>query len=92
MSEKDRDLNAAGAATARPATSIPIPRSKRGFKGFIQETIAEMKKVHWPSRQETTRLTSVVITVCVGAVLILWLLSMGFEIIIHEVLARKGGV
>lgn len=32
---------------------------------FIKEVIAELKKVHWPSRAETTKLTVVVLAVSV---------------------------
>lgn len=41
------------------ARTIPaIPPVK-----FVQEVVAELKKVTWPSRQETIKLTLVVITV-----------------------------
>jgi preprotein translocase subunit SecE len=34
-----------------------------GIVKFIQETIAELKKVTWPTRHETLKLTVVVITI-----------------------------
>jgi preprotein translocase SecE subunit len=57
----------------KPQGSLPIPRSKRGLKGFLSEVGREMKKVSWPSRAETNRLTGVVIGVCVfvGAIMIM---------------------
>ncbi|MDO8451928.1 MAG: preprotein translocase subunit SecE, partial [bacterium] len=33
---------------------------------FLKEVIAELKKVHWPTRQETVKLTVVVIAVSVA--------------------------
>jgi preprotein translocase SecE subunit len=57
----------------KPQGSVPIPRSKRGLKGFISEVGREMKKVSWPTRAETNRLTGVVLGVCilVGTIMIL---------------------
>jgi preprotein translocase subunit SecE len=70
------------APTGQPGGSIPLPRSKRGMKGFWSEVGRELKKVSWPTKQETTRLTGVVLAVCIGAVVLLYLLSTVF----HEVL------
>ncbi len=57
----------------KPQGSLPIPGSKRGIKGFIREVGREMKKVSWPTRAETNRLTGVVLGVCllVGTIMIL---------------------
>ena len=54
---------------------LPIPKSKRGLKGFLNEVSREIKKVNWPSRQETNRLTGIVLAVCTIIVLILTALS-----------------
>jgi preprotein translocase SecE subunit len=51
----------------KPQGSLPIPRSKRGVKGFFSEVGREMKKVSWPSVNETNRLTGVVLSVCILA-------------------------
>ncbi len=32
---------------------------------FLRETVAELKLVHWPSRQATIKLTAIVITISV---------------------------
>lgn len=42
-----------------------MPKVNRGFKHFWTEVVRELKKVNWPSRRETTRLTGVVLAVCV---------------------------
>ncbi len=54
--------------------------------GFIKDTRAELKKVNWPTKKETTRLCGVVITVCAMCVTILWLLSTGFGFVMDTVL------
>ncbi|MBS1705975.1 MAG: preprotein translocase subunit SecE [Armatimonadetes bacterium] len=61
---------------------IPIPKSKRGLKGFWQDTVTEMKKVHWPARHDTNRLTGVVVILCFGSVLLLYGLSTAFHAIL----------
>lgn len=67
---------------SRGPSRIPVPTSKRGLKGFLEETILEMKKVTWPTKKEATRLSGVVITVCTGSVLLLYGLSIAF----HEIM------
>lgn len=39
-------------------------RLNRGFKSYFKEVGREMKKVSWPTKQETNRLTGVVLAVC----------------------------
>lgn len=60
-------------------TSIPTYRSKRGWKGYFAEVSREMKKVNWPTRAETNRLTGVVFAVCFIVGIILFALSTVFE-------------
>ena len=38
------------------AGSIPLPKSKRGLKGFISEVQREMKKVTWPTFDQVRNL------------------------------------
>ncbi len=45
---------------------VALPSSRRGVKGFFSETARELRKVNWPSPRETTRLTGIVLTVCVA--------------------------
>jgi preprotein translocase subunit SecE len=61
-----------------PAT-IALPKSKRGTKGFFAEVKREIKKVNWPTKEETTRLTGVVLTVCGLVILILMGLNYFFD-------------
>ena len=69
-----------------PAGKVPVPNfNRRGLKGFLADVRSEMKKVAWPTQKETTRLTGVVITVCVMAVVILYALSTGFGFILDRV-------
>jgi preprotein translocase subunit SecE len=49
-------------------TNVALASSRLGRSGpvqFFQEVVAELKKVTWPSRDETMKLTSVVIALSV---------------------------
>jgi preprotein translocase subunit SecE len=62
--------------SGKPRGGVPVPKSKRGAKGFFNEVVREMKKVSWPTRPETNRLTTVVLAVCV--LLVAFLSAIGF--------------
>ncbi|HEY4712273.1 MAG TPA: preprotein translocase subunit SecE [Dehalococcoidia bacterium] len=55
---------------ARKASIQPTPTKKSRFS-FFTEVIAELRKAHWPTRQEALRLSILVLIVCaiVGAIL-----------------------
>ncbi len=74
----------------RSGGSLPIPKSKRGFKGFLAEVGREMKKVSWPTKAETNRLTGVVLAVCIIVVVILSSLGFVFGMLVD--LITKGRV
>jgi preprotein translocase SecE subunit len=70
-------------------TSIPIPRSKRGFRQFWVDVIREMRKVTWPPHTETNRLTGVVLAVCTLLILILTAFHMFFKTIVDLLTGSK---
>ncbi len=70
--------------------SLPLPKSRRGLKGFYNEVVREMKKVTWPTRSETNRLTGVVLAVTIMSVITLTALGKLFETIVS--LLTKGSV
>jgi len=65
--------------TAPPA--VPAIRFQ-----FIREVISELKKVVWPTREEATRLTIMVIVVAGVVGLLLGLIDIGFSLLIRNVL------
>ncbi len=79
-----------GEQPKKPQGSLPVPKSKRGLKGFFNDVNREMKKVSWPSRAETNRLTGVVLAVCGLVVLSLSVMSYVFDIVVT--LITKGTV
>ncbi len=60
-------------------------QGRQRFK-FVGETISELKKVTWPTRQEATHLTVIVIIVCIAVAIVLGLLDQGFSSLMKFVL------
>ena len=61
---------------------VALPSSRRGVKGYFAETMRELRKVSWPTRKETTRLTGIVLTVCTGMAMMLLALQYAFGVVI----------
>lgn len=73
-------------AEARPSVLAGPPRRFR-FQ-FFQEVVSELKKVVWPSREEATRLTIMVILVSAAVGVALGLIDIGFSSLIRSVVLR----
>lgn len=65
-----------GTILRRPSPSEAGRRA--GLFQFFGEVISELKKVTWPSRQETMRLTALVIAVSVSIGIALGIVDMVF--------------
>jgi preprotein translocase subunit SecE len=65
-------------STTTTRTSVPLPKSRRGLRGFLGEVGRELKKVSWPTRSETNRLTGVVLAVSLFVIVFLTVLSSIF--------------
>jgi len=59
----------------RPAATSAKKKSKLSF---FPEALGELKKAHWPTRQETLRLSLMVVVVCAVMGAILGALDYGF--------------
>ena len=66
--------------------AVPAPKSKNVIIRFFSDTIAEMKKVTWLSRQETAYLTGLVLLVSIAAMIVLWLFDTGFSKLIDKLI------
>lgn len=77
------------AQAPRARGSLPTPKMNRGPKAYLNEVMRELKKVNWPTKAETNRLTGVVLIVCVTAGAILSGMGFVFGLIIDFV--TKGG-
>lgn len=74
-----------------PQSKVAIPGSKRGIKGFFAETGRELRKVNWPTTQETFRLTWVVLIVCAAVTGTLLLLSAFFSVLVNIITTGRPG-
>jgi len=81
-------------AAVRPAAQPPKTQtgSRRvpggGFRRFVGESIAELKKVEWPTQSQVIQGTVVVIIACgiVGAYL--WLADLIFKPFVRDILLK----
>ena len=73
-----------GSILRRPAPSEGGRRG--GLFQFFGEVVSELKKVTWPSREETTRLTMLVIAVAVSIGSVLGLIDRVFSVLLDRLL------
>ena len=57
----------ARASTRSQRIAAPTGGGRANPVVFLQETYSELRKSHWPSREETSRLTVVVIVLAIAA-------------------------
>ena len=53
------------------------PKRENALQRMFRETLGELRKVSWPTRQEATNLTIVVIVVMTAVAIFLWLIDLG---------------
>lgn len=76
----------ARASTRRPAPISPRAVGRIGPIGFLRETVAELRKSVWPTKEETARLTVVVIVLALAMGFFLGLLDRVFAELFTRVL------
>ncbi|MQF49137.1 preprotein translocase subunit SecE [SAR202 cluster bacterium AC-647-N09_OGT_505m] len=64
-------------APARRSTGSETVRRRPGFQ-FLRETVGELKRVVWPTREQTTRLTILVIIISLAVGILLGVVDLGF--------------
>jgi preprotein translocase subunit SecE len=77
------------------ARSQGVPRrvdneaTRRAFSfKFVGEVYSELRRVTWPTREETTRLTIMVMAVAAAVGVFLGLVDIGFSRLITEILGN----
>ncbi|TDJ59920.1 MAG: preprotein translocase subunit SecE [Proteobacteria bacterium] len=67
-------------------------QTERGriLASFVKEAQTEVRKVVWPTRQETVQTTLVVIVVVIIIAIFLWILDMGLGAIVNYTMGRRG--
>ena len=64
-------------------TERQVPGS--GFRRFVGESIAELKKVEWPGQQQVVAGTTVVLVACVIVGAYLWVADLAFKRLVQNV-------
>ncbi len=82
-----------GVRTPRPTRGArpPAPPKRRfriGQPRWLEDIVSELKKVSWPTRDETMYLTTVVIVVAVGVGVLLGGIDVFFNWLIDRLLLR----
>ena len=80
----------ARASTRRPTPPV-APRAVGRVNPitFLQETLSELRKAVWPSKEETTRLTVIVIVLAVAVGVFLGGLDRFFDFTFVQVIFRR---
>ena len=60
------------------------------FFRFSQESMAETKKVVWPTRKETMQTTGIVVLFVLVMALFLWMVDAGLLLLVNMVMGRSG--
>ncbi|HET6645106.1 MAG TPA: preprotein translocase subunit SecE [Fimbriimonadales bacterium] len=68
---------------SNPAPQVRMPTMKRGINQFFKDVGVEMRRVVWPTRADTVRLTAAVLFVCVMFVVYLYIAGELVHLIIR---------
>lgn len=68
----------ARASAGRPAPISPRAVGRVGPIGFLRETVSELRKSVWPTKEETARLTVIVLVLAIAMGFFLGLLDRVF--------------
>jgi preprotein translocase subunit SecE len=80
---QDKKVKVATAKVKKSSTQAGQPKRRRF--AFFSDIVGELKKVVWPTRQETTRLSLIVIGICLIMGLLLGLIDYGFSELVAKV-------
>lgn len=85
-----RNAQRLGAGRSRPLAPSPVATRKPSERfQFIRETISELKKVTWPTRQDTINLTVIVILVSLAVGLFLGTIDWTFTQLLNWLLLGR---
>ena len=77
---KDKSMPARASGDAAPKEKAKRVEAKGpGISGFIRESVAELKKVHAPTRQETMQATLVTLAIVLFFAVVLAVLDWAFR-------------
>ena len=74
-------------AKSKAAKKKAKPGKENAVKRYLRETRAELRKVHWPTREESWNLTKIVLIVTVTMALVLGFLDYLFAVTLKGIIA-----
>jgi preprotein translocase subunit SecE len=74
-------------AKSKSSAAVVTPKEDNAIVKYLKETRAELRKVVWPTREETKNLTIIVVSVTVAMAVFLGLLDYIFQFVTAGVIA-----
>ncbi len=74
-------------AKSKSSTATATTREENVIVRYFKETRAELRKVTWPTREETRTLTTIIVIVTVTMAIFLGLLDYLFQIVAAGIIA-----
>jgi preprotein translocase subunit SecE len=74
-------------AKSKSSTAAVTPKEDNAVIKYLKETRAELRKVVWPTREETKNLTLIIVSVTVAMAMFLGLLDYIFQIVAAGVIS-----
>ncbi|MCK6629003.1 MAG: preprotein translocase subunit SecE [Anaerolineae bacterium] len=76
-------------AKSKSSAAVVTPKEDNAVVKYFKETRAELRKVVWPTRDETKNLTIIVVSVTVAMAVFLGLLDYIFQMVTAGVIAGE---
>jgi preprotein translocase SecE subunit len=73
------------AAVAQPEPAVERHFPGSGFRRFVGESVAELKKVEWPGQQQLVQGVAVVLIACIIVGTYLWVADLAFKRLVQNV-------
>jgi len=95
--EQERQQNGGDARVVQRKAPVRVPNTEpaavtgerrlpgSGFRRFVGESAAELKKVEWPGQQQLIQGTAVVLIACVIVGAYLWVADLAFKRLVQHV-------
>ena len=74
-------------AKSKSSTATATTRDENAIVRYVKETRAELRKVTWPTREETRMLTTIIVIVTITMAIFLGLLDYIFQIVAAGIIA-----
>lgn len=67
---------------------VSLPSFRKGLRQFVEDTVKEMKRVVWPTKEDVARLTALVVLVCVAFMTYLWLCGALMQAFLNALMGK----